>query len=175
MWLLLEKLMMSLSNLSKKNEEKKQQTKKVKKYRNPFLDCILHGADTREKESKKILKRLLNPIKIKEQVPLVDLIPYEEYNFFNDEVQKHKFDLLIITETEKIIVEINYKHKEKAARKWRVIFTPTLERLGYKLLIINDYDCETLFKPQDYSKHKWSKQDDQDIINALELAQIPLK
>jgi len=125
-----------------------------------------------EKESKQILKKLLNPIEIKEQVPLVDLIPYSEYHFFNEEVQKHNFDLMIITKTLKIVVEINYKHKEKAARKWRVIFTPTLERLGYKLLVINDYECETLFKPQDYSKHKWSPQDDQDIINALKISNI---
>jgi len=125
-----------------------------------------------EKESKKILKKLLNPIEIKEQVLLVDLIPYYEYQFFNDEVQKHKFDLLIITKTQKIVTEINYKHKEKAARKWHLIFTPTLERLGYTLLVINDYECETLFKPQNYSKHKWSPQDDQDIINALKTSGI---
>lgn len=123
-----------------------------------------------------ILSRLLNATLIKPQVPLSELIPQEEFNILNEEVQKHKFDLVVYRKTKDplLIVEVNYHHKEKAARKWRTIFKPLLEKYGHQTLTIHDYDCEYLFKPQDYTKHILSWGDVMDVCNALKTQKISL-
>jgi len=118
-----------------------------------------------EKEAQSIFKKLFNTDNISSQVSLQQLIPTEEFNWLNEEVQKHKFDLYVCDF--RLIIEINYKHGEKAARKWRTIFKPLLEQYHYQTLTIDDYECESLFEPQDYSKHKSSWNDYNDIINAI--------
>jgi len=127
-----------------------------------------------ERETEIILNQLLHPTTIKPQVPLSALISSEEFNLYDEEIQKHKFDLVVDMSNYSIIVEVNYKHKEKAAKKWRTIFEPLLEKNNYKTLVINDYDCDTLFKPQDYTKHRITWDDFVDIINALKLTNIQI-
>lgn len=121
-----------------------------------------------------ILTRLLDAKLIKTQVPLRSMINDSEYFTLNEEIQKHKFDMIIYRNTNDpiIVVEVNYKHKEKAAKKWRTIFEPMLKRFGHETLVIHDYECESLFKPQDYSKHKLSWNDVIDVCNALKLSNI---
>lgn len=121
-----------------------------------------------EKEVSFILNRLLDPKIILKQVPLYYLIPKVEYQTLDKEIQQHKFDLAVHKHNgKKIIVEVNYKHGEKAARKWSEIFVPMLQKQGHETLAIHDYECNYLFKPQDYSKHKLTFGDFQDVINAV--------
>lgn len=121
-----------------------------------------------EKEVSFILNRLLAPKIILEQVPLYYLIPKVEYELLDKEFKQHKFDLVVHKHNgKKIIVEVNYKHGEKAARKWSEIFVPMLQKQGHETLAIHDYECNYLFKPQDYSKHKLTFGDFQDVINAM--------
>lgn len=121
-----------------------------------------------EKEVQFILNRLLAPKIILEQVPLYYLIPKVEYEILDKEIKQHKFDLAVHKHNgKKIIVEVNYKHGEKAARKWSEIFEPMLRKNEHETLVINDYECDYLFKPQDYSEHKLTFGDFQDVINAM--------
>jgi len=124
-----------------------------------------------EKEVELILKKLFYPSKIFSQIPLKQLISLDEYNFLNEEVQKHKFDLYVYDF--RLIVEVNYKHGEKAAKKWRTIFQPLLKKHNIQTLTISDYECESLFEPQNYSNHKNSWNDYTDVINALITQKIP--
>lgn len=126
-----------------------------------------------EPEVKFILNRLLAPKIILEQVLLYYLIPKSEYEILDKEIKQHKFDLVVHKQDgKKIVVEVNYKHKEKAAKKWRIIFEPMLQKYGHETLTIKDYECESLFKPLDYSKHKLSWDDTIDVCNALKLSNI---
>lgn len=121
-----------------------------------------------EHEVKFILNRILNPKIILEQVPLYYLIPKAEYQILDKEIKQHKFDLAVHKHNgKKIIVEVNYKHGEKAARKWSEIFVPMLQKQGHETLAIHDYECNYLFKPQDYSKHKLTYYDFVDVLNAM--------
>lgn len=130
-----------------------------------------------EPEVEFILTRLLDASLIKTQVPLRSLINDSEYFTLSEEVQKHKFDMIIYRRAKDpiLVVEVNYKHKEKAAKKWRTIFEPMLKRYGHQTLTINDYECDHLFQPQDYSKHKLSWRDVVDVCYALELSNISFK
>jgi len=72
-----------------------------------------------------------------------------------------------------IVVEINYKHKEKAARKWHNVFIPLLINSGFDYLTINDYDCRKrglfyLDGDQQHEQITW--EDFRDVIDALEMA-----
>lgn len=126
-----------------------------------------------EKEVEEILTRLLLPDLIRVQVSLKEIINTSEFYILGKEVQKHIFDLLVVRRDKPdIIVEINYKHKEKAAKKWREIFEPLLKKHGYDILLIHDYECDYLFKPQDYIKHILSYNDMIDVINALKTQKI---
>jgi len=74
-----------------------------------------------------------------------------------------------------LVVEVNYKHGEKAAEKWRNIFDPMLKRHGHETLLVHDYECDYLFKPQDYTKHISSWDDVIDVCNALKTQKIKFK
>jgi len=129
-----------------------------------------------EKLVKKILQSLLDPIEIRTQVKLQDLIPYDEYILFDTEFQKHKFDMVVEQKNKKlIVVEVNYKHGTKAAFKWNNVFDALLRKHGHLILLVKDYECDYLFKPQDYSKHKVSWYDVIDVIHALNMANIHVK
>jgi len=126
-----------------------------------------------EPQTKLILSRLLSPDIIKIQVPLYTLIPILEFNLLDPEVQKHKFDMVLYKKnTPHLIVEVNFKHGEKAAKKWRTIFKPLLEKYHHQTLTIDDYECSSLFKPQDYTTHILSWDDIQDVCNALKTQHI---
>lgn len=126
-----------------------------------------------EPEVELILTRLLSPELIRTQVPLEQVIGAGEYESLDIEIKQHKFDMVVYRGYQpKLIVEVNYKHKEKAARKWRTIFEPMLKSYGYEILLVHDYECDYLFKPQDYSKHQLTWNDTIDVCNALKLSNI---
>lgn len=124
-----------------------------------------------EPEVEHILKKLFDT-RIVSQLPLKSLIPKSVFDSLDEEIQKHKFDLYLYDQH--MVVEVNYKHKEKAARKWRTIFEPLLRKYNIKTLTIHDYECESLFEPADYSKHVLSWDDIIDVINALKTQNISL-
>lgn len=128
-----------------------------------------------EKETENILNIILNASLIRTQVPLTALIDYTEYTTLREEVQKHKFDMVIYRKNTDplLVVEVNYKHGEAAAKKWRQIFEPMLRRYKHEILLIHDYECDYLFEPQDYTKHVPSWNDVIDVINALKVCKIP--
>jgi len=126
-----------------------------------------------EPEVELILTELLSPELIRTQVPLYVLIDTDEYESLDKEIKQHKFDMMVYRKNQpELIVEVNYKHGEKAAKKWREIFDPMLKRYGYEILLVHDYECDHLFKPQDYTKHKSSQNDVTDVKNALKLCNV---
>lgn len=126
-----------------------------------------------EPEVELILTRLLSPELIRTQVPLYQVISAGEYESLDKEIKQHKFDMVVYRRNQpKLIVEVNFKHGEKAAKKWRTIFEPMLKSYGYEILLIRDYECDYLFKPLDYSKHQLTWNDTIDVCNALKLSNI---
>jgi len=124
-----------------------------------------------EPEVFKILKKVFPNTLIIPQFPLRKLIPYSWYNELDEEVQKHKFDFIVYTK-DLLVIEVNYKHGEKAAKKWRQIFAPMIKKLknpGAIPVTINDYECLTLFKHTKTNHTKLRKSDYTDVINALKL------
>ena len=118
-----------------------------------------------------IIGRLLNTVTIS-QNPLEYLICQEEFKTLDKEVQKHKFDLAANHDSQKLVIEINYKHKEKAARKWNDIFVPLLKKHNYVPVAINDYNCRNLFKQNRKKQHNLVWDDFRDVIDALEMAGV---
>ena len=101
-----------------------------------------------EPEVFKILQEIFPNTLIVPQFPLRKLIPYSWYNELDDEIKKHKFDFIVYTK-KLLVIEVNFKHGEKAAKKWRQIFAPMIKELknpGAIAVTINDYECLTLFK-----------------------------
>lgn len=129
-----------------------------------------------EPEVKLILTELLSPELIRTQVPLHTVISPGEYSLLDKEIKQHKFDMVVYRENQpKLIVEVNYKHGEKAAIKWRRIFSPMIKKLKNPCAIpvtIDDYECLTLFKHTKTNHTKLRKSDYQDVINALQLAGV---
>ena len=115
---------------------------------------------------------------ILKQVDLFKLIPLKTYETLDPETQKHKFDLVVSREKDVLVIEVNYKHGQKAARKWENIFTPHLKAstaLGLKKIIpvaINDWDCESLFKHEKNSTKPIRITDILDVCNALKTAGV---
>jgi len=127
-----------------------------------------------EKEVKKILQDIYPGILIVTQFPLRKLIPHSLYIMLNEEVQKHKFDLIVYTPN-RLIVEVNYKHGPKAAQKWSQIFTPMIKALLAIPVTVDDYECDSIFRHEVNSTKPLNKADYQDVINALKLAEIGVK
>lgn len=123
--------------------------------------------------SKNILAKLLDCRYIDAQVNIRSLIGWMQYDMLDSEIKKHNFDLVIGRNRAKdIVVEVNYKHKEKAARKWRQIFVPLLQKAGCDYMTIDDYDCRSLFKLNSKKEHARSWDDERDVIDALEKAGV---
>ena len=97
------------------------------------------------------LKILNNPwglSGVRPQVNITKLIPAAECDLLDEEILHHNFDFLAIRKNLRhVVIEVNYKHKEKAARKARQIFKPLLERYEYDYMTIDDWDCQNIFKP----------------------------
>lgn len=122
----------------------------------------------------KILQEIFPDILIIPQYPIRKLIPYSWYNGLNDETKKHKFDFIVCAK-DWLVVEVNYKHGEKAAKKWSNIFAPMIRELKNPSAIpvtIDDYNCRTLFKHTKESTKKLRESDYQDVIDALKLAGV---
>lgn len=118
-----------------------------------------------------------NPFGITEinsQISISRLISYDDYKFLDLEFQKHKFDLVLHRgNLTTWVVEVNYKHGEKITKKLTDIFGPLLKSYGYKFIMIDDWDSETLFSDRKKDKHP-SLNDLNDIINALKKAGVEL-
>jgi len=98
-----------------------------------------------ENEGKRIFQALFPQSQIYAQVPISLLIADKEYQLLDQEIKNHKFDLVVYNGPNVLVIEVNYKHKEKAAKKWSNIFTNLLID-AYKIPItIDDYNCEYLF------------------------------
>ena len=106
-----------------------------------MVDFIGRG----ENEVKKILGILFPRANISAQVPIELLIKSEQYRFLDQEIKNHKFDLVVYNGPNVLVVEVNYKHKEKAAKKWSNIFTNLLVDASKIPVTIDDYNCEYLF------------------------------
>jgi len=124
--------------------------------------------------AKHILFRLIPCIGVEMQVPITKLFPMEGYD---QEIRNHKFDLVVrrFDIHRDIVVEVNYKHKEKAARKYRQIFAPLMAQYGYDFCTIDDYDCRQrgLFWRNSKGEHLVVTWDDyRDVIDSLEKAGV---
>lgn len=118
-----------------------------------------------EVEVKKILQAFFPSGVVSIQVPLYRLINEEDYDILDQEIKNHKFDLVVYMGMNILVVEVNYKHGEKAARKWSEIFVPLLRKAGRIPVTIEDYNCEYLFS--DTKKKKpWGSH--LDILRELE-------
>ena len=124
-----------------------------------------------EKQVKKILEEIYPFTLIIPQYPIRKLIPNSDYQRFDEEIQKHSFDMVVFNPV-KLIVEVNYKHGEKAARKWRTIFVPMINNLHLIPVTVDDYECDSIFRHDINSTKPLNKADYQDVINALNLAGI---
>lgn len=126
----------------------------------------------------RLVKQLLeNPFGIRDirtQVPISRLISFEEFQFFDDEIKKHKFDFVLYRHFDIIAVEVNYQHGEKADRKSNRIFEPALKNNNVTLLRIDDYECDYLFKENTHGNHKKTTNDLRDILNAFDNSGISL-
>jgi len=71
-----------------------------------------------------------------------------------------------------IIVEVNFKHGEKAARKWLRIFVPLIKKYGRIPVTIDDHDCRHLFQLDNHRQHRLKWDDFRDIIDSLEKAGV---
>lgn len=126
--------------------------------------------------AKKILVKLLKPVNVRAQVPLESITLPKEFEILDPEIKKHKFDFVFFClDRKNIAVEINYKHGEKATKKWYRVFIPLLVNAGFDYLTINDYDCRKkgLFYLDSEKQHEnvtW--EDFRDIIDSLEIAGI---
>lgn len=121
-----------------------------------------------EREAKQILQKLFPKSTIKTQVSIQSLIKSEDYLSLDKEFQQHNFDLVVYNGPNVLVIEINYKHKEKAAQKWSNIFTNLLINNRAIPLTIDDYNCEYLFSfsKKLTKKHPWGAY--LDIIRELE-------
>lgn len=124
-----------------------------------------------EKEVKQILQEIYPDVLIISQFPIRKLIPYSTYSKLDEEIRKHKFDILVCG-PEKLVIEVNYKHGEKAAIKWKNIFTPLIREVGAIPVTIDDYNCRTLFNHTKESTKKLRESDYQDVLDALKLAGV---
>ncbi len=121
-----------------------------------------------------VSKLLQNPFGISHLTPQVNIrtiLPSHIYESLDEEIQKHNFDFIATRRNlPNLIIEVNYKHGEKAARKARTIFKPLAEENGYDYLTIDDYECLTLFKEFGHPTY----QDVIDLVFAFKTAGIKL-
>lgn len=134
--------------------------------------------------TKQLLENPFGVSEIKKQVHISRLIPKYEYDLLDEEWQKHKFDMVLFrNDLSKIVIEINYKHGNKAAFKAEK-FKNMLLRYDTQYVTIDDYDCRSsikkdngqfelgLFHENSKGNHTLSWNDLRDIIDAFEKAGI---
>ncbi len=121
-----------------------------------------------ENEVKRIFQALFPQSAIYAQVPISLLISSKEYELLDQEIKNHKFDLVVYNGPNVLVIEVNYKHKEKAAKKWRNIFTNLLINAQKTPITIDDYNCEYLFSDSERLKKKKPWGSYLDVIRELE-------
>lgn len=121
-----------------------------------------------EKEIQKILQGLFPKGEVSTQVPLYSLIKDEDYEILDQEIKNHNFDLVLYLGLNVLVIEVNYKHGEKAAKKWSEIFTPLLLKAERTPVTIDDYNCEFIFSDSKRLKEKKPWGSYIDIIRELE-------
>lgn len=97
-----------------------------------------------EREAKEILQKLFPKAAIGIQVPIQRLIRTDDFLTLDQEFLQHKHDIVVYNGSNILVIEINYKHKEKAAKKW-TIFSKMLIDNNCLPITIDDYNCELLF------------------------------
>ena len=121
----------------------------------------------------KILQQLFPHSEIRTQVPIENLICLQDFNLLDIEFQNHKFDMVVYNGPHILAVEVNYKHKEKATRKWEKVFTKILKNNNKIPITIDDYNCETLFlDPKKKIKNPWGSYID--VIRELQRQKVTL-
>jgi len=127
-----------------------------------------------EIRTKNILLKLFD-CEITQQVNIKKIIHAEDYDFLDEEIQNHNFDLVMMPVHGKpVVIEINFKHGEKISKKLRQVIVPLIRKRGYEYLDINDWDCEErgLFWQNSKGEHPITWTDYHDIINALQTCNI---
>ena len=125
-----------------------------------------------------VIQRLYKFTETWTQVPLLTQISAQDFSQFGEEFSKHKFDIVSKVENSKgiietLVLEVNFKHKEKAAKKWR-IFAAALKNNNKTPVTIDDYDCRKkgLFYLNSKKEHVLSWDDFRDVIDSLEKAGV---
>jgi len=132
--------------------------------KNNLSDFIGRG----EKEVEKILQGLFPSGVVSTQVPIYRLIKEEDYDILDQEIKNHKFDLVVYMGMNILVIEVNYKHGEKAAKKWSEIFVPLLRKAERIPVTIEDYNCEYLFSDATRLKKKKPWGSYIDVLRELE-------
>ena len=131
-----------------------------------------------EELSGNIIKRIFPGSQIFPQYHIKHIISTDERNFLDGELNKHKFDFLIKTGIETLAVEINFKHKQRAAIKWE-IYKKFLAKYNILPVTFDDFDCRSslpktlgLFQLTENKEHKDSWNDWRDVIDQLDKAGV---
>lgn len=121
-----------------------------------------------EREVQKILEGLFPKSNVSAQVPIERIIDSREYIKLDQEFKNHNFDLVVYNGPFTLVVEVNYKHGEKAAQKWSNIFTNLIIDAHAIPITIDDYNCEYLFSDSVNLKKKKPWGSYIDVIRELE-------
>ncbi len=108
------------------------------------------------------------------QYPLKKLLIFNPdlYESYGTEVQKHKFDFYVQRYNGiPLMVEVDFKHGDKADKKWNNILNPLLEELCILGVQISDNECKNLFKDK---YHPITLGDWVDVLQALIQARVKL-
>lgn len=126
-----------------------------------------------------ILSRFYPHCDVTTQVPIGELISKLLSDEYGEEFTKHKVDIvadIVNAQAQKqtLVIEVNYKHKEKAAKKWRTTFAPDLTANDKTPVTIDDYDCREkgIFYLNTKKQHQLSWDDFRDVIDQLEKAGV---
>jgi len=123
---------------------------------------------------KLIKKILINPwgiTGVNSQVNITKLIPASALKDYDQEILNHNFDFLALRKNLKhIVIEVNYKHGDKAAKKWSNIFVPLLKQFDYDVMTVDDYDSVNIFKEH----NKPTYLDIIDMVMAFKKAKIKI-
>jgi len=128
-----------------------------------------------ERLTKKILLKLIPCVGIESQVNIKKIVSKEDFDFMDQELKNHNFDFVLRRLHEKdIVIEVNYHHREKIAKKLRTIFVPMVIHANCEYIEINDWECNPrgLFWLNSKKEHPVTWLDYTDIINALQTCNI---
>lgn len=127
-----------------------------------------------EERVKDLLHRLFQTPRILQQVPIKAIIGYQDWVDLGPEYNQHKFDIVIFRDNNKhIVIEVNYRHGEGAAKKWSNVYKPLLKKYGHTPVTIDDWDCRKKGLFHETKKgHINSWNDFRDVIDALEKAGV---